>query len=126
MWKWKLKEKGFTLIEVIISLAIFGILAIPLTSMLYFTMKTNQQSKEIFIAGQLAQSYMERLKVSKNLNNETMTSIDNNTSLHVETIVSVQEEASFKAFPLYKITVIVRDKNGSEELIRLVSLKMIE
>lgn len=126
MWKWKLKEKGFTLIEVIISISIFGILAIPLTSMLHFTMKTNQHSKEIFIASQLAQSNMERLKVSENLNNETMTSIDNNTSLHVETIVSVQEKASFEAFPLYKITVIVKDKNGFKELIRLVSLEMIE
>ena len=126
MWKLKLKEKGFTLIEVIISISIFGILAIPLTSMLHFTMKTNQHSKEIFIASQLAQSNMERLKVSENLNNETMTSIDNNTSLHVETIVSVQEKASFEAFPLYKIIVIVKDKNGFKELIRLVSLEMIE
>lgn len=126
MWKWKLKEKGFTLIEVIISLAIFGILAIPLTCMLHFTMKTNQQSKEILIAGQLAQSNIERIKASDNPVSEVTTFIDNNTSLHIETVVSTQEETSFEAFPLYKITVIVRDKNGSEELIRLVSLKMIE
>lgn len=55
-------SKGLTLVEVVVSIAILGIVVAPLSSLFLNTIKTNKKSEELIIANQLAQNYMEKLK----------------------------------------------------------------
>lgn len=55
-------SKGYTLIEVMVSMAILGIIIIPLAGLFLRSTTTNKLAQEEMEAGQLAQSYMERLR----------------------------------------------------------------
>ncbi len=57
-------SSGFTLIEVLFSIAILGILDLALTTMITAEIKAYKDSKEQFEATLLAQSFYERLKAS--------------------------------------------------------------
>lgn len=57
-------SSGFTLIEVLFSIAILGILDLALTTMITAEIKAYKNSKEQFEATLLAQSFYERLKAS--------------------------------------------------------------
>ncbi len=60
-------RKGFTLIEVLLSLTILMMVLVPLSSLFITTAKVNTTSKERMIASQLAQEYMERIKGAANI-----------------------------------------------------------
>lgn len=63
------KEKGLTLIEVILSLAILGIIIVPFLNMFVFSTMTNRKSENILDATYIAQNIMEqRYAESKNGN----------------------------------------------------------
>ncbi|NLY44959.1 MAG: prepilin-type N-terminal cleavage/methylation domain-containing protein [Tissierella sp.] len=73
-------RKGLTLIEVILSLAILGMITIPLLNMFVFSTVTNSKSEDVLDATYIAQQIMEeRYNESKNgeeipLNNEYLDS----------------------------------------------------
>lgn len=58
----KLNSKGLTLVEIIITLAILGIVITPLMSMFLTSQKINRESELKYDAIQLAQKYMEEIK----------------------------------------------------------------
>lgn len=58
----KLKNnKGFTLVELVVSIAILGIIITPLSSLFISTIKNNVRAEDKLIANQLAQEYMEQV-----------------------------------------------------------------
>jgi prepilin-type N-terminal cleavage/methylation domain-containing protein len=58
-------QAGFTLLEVIISLAILGIVVFPISSIFTGSARQSQKSKERLQANHTAQKYMEFLKSKK-------------------------------------------------------------
>lgn len=58
----RLNTNGFTLIEVLVTLAILGIVIIPLSGLFVQAIKVNGDAKERLIATQIAQQYLERNK----------------------------------------------------------------
>lgn len=58
----KVKEKGFTLIEVLISLAILAIVIIPILSMVLGSVKTNKAGEDKEKTLYIAQQYVEKFK----------------------------------------------------------------
>lgn len=61
-------EKGFSLVEVIISIAMVGILIVPILSLMGVNAKLNSESRKQLIATNLAESEIEELKFSKTIN----------------------------------------------------------
>lgn len=59
----KNNPNGFTLIEVIVSLAIFSIISMSLYSLLYSSLTTTTSSDVLFNATQLSQKYIEELNI---------------------------------------------------------------
>ncbi len=59
---WMKKEQGLTLIEVIISIAIMGIIAVPLISLFFSSVETSLNSKDQMQAAMLAQKEIESIK----------------------------------------------------------------
>ena len=56
----KCKEKGLTLIEVILSLVILGIIIVPFLNMFIFSTMANRKSENILDATYVAQNIMEQ------------------------------------------------------------------
>lgn len=61
-------QKGITLIEIVITLAVLAIVIIPLSDMMVTSIKINSNSKRQLEANNIAQLYMENWK-ARNLNN---------------------------------------------------------
>lgn len=55
-------QKGLTLIEIIVTLAVLGVVITPLMSMFVTSQKVNVESRKEYEALQLAQKYMEEIK----------------------------------------------------------------
>jgi len=55
-------NKGFTLIEVILTIAILGLIIVPLSSMFITSATMNTKSKTEYDAATIAQKYMEKVK----------------------------------------------------------------
>lgn len=68
-------NKGFTLIEILITLAVLGIVILPLSGLLINSLKINNNAKELLEANNIAQTYMENLKAGdfSSLIDETQT-----------------------------------------------------
>ncbi len=69
--KKKLNNKGLTLIEIIITLAILGVVVTPLMSMFVTSQRINRESEIKYRAIQLAQKYMEDVKSESSLDVST-------------------------------------------------------
>lgn len=80
-------SKGLTLIEVIVSVAILGIIIVPLSSLFTHSIKINLNSKDRMTANHVAQQYMEELKFSSNTVIGSQTITDPDTGFVVETKV---------------------------------------
>jgi prepilin-type N-terminal cleavage/methylation domain-containing protein len=61
---------GMTLVELIVTIAVLGILIAPVTSMFIFSAKINLAASNGFEAAMLAQSYMEEIKAMKELDTQ--------------------------------------------------------
>lgn len=59
----KNNNKGFSLVEVIVAIAVFAILIVPLTSQLIGAIRTNETSKKKQYAIEKAEEIMEQFKV---------------------------------------------------------------
>lgn len=66
--KKKFNDKGLTLIEIIVTLAVLGIIVSPLMSMFITSQKINNASNNEYQAIQLAQKYMESIKSQNTFN----------------------------------------------------------
>jgi prepilin-type N-terminal cleavage/methylation domain-containing protein len=55
-------NRGMTLVELIMTIAVLGILIAPVTSMFVFSAKINMSSSNEYKTAMLAQSYMEEIK----------------------------------------------------------------
>lgn len=65
-----LNNKGLTLIEVIVTLAVLGVVVTPLMSMFVTSSKINTESEKEYNSIQLAQKYMEEIKSMEVLNTD--------------------------------------------------------
>ncbi len=65
-------EKGLTLIEIIVTLAVLGVVVSPLMNMFITSQKINNVSKEEYHTLQIAQKYIENIKSAK-----TLTDVEN-------------------------------------------------
>jgi prepilin-type N-terminal cleavage/methylation domain-containing protein len=64
-----MNNKGFTLIELVVTIAIIMIISVPLTNMFLFSSKVNALGREEIDGISAAKKYMEELKTSKALFN---------------------------------------------------------
>lgn len=62
MLKWKDNQKGFSLIELIVSIAILAMITMPITGLFLQSVKTNVSAAEVLRGEQVAQSYLEKYK----------------------------------------------------------------
>jgi prepilin-type N-terminal cleavage/methylation domain-containing protein len=69
-------KKGFTLLEVVVSIAILMIILIPILSMVYSTVKTNQMAEDRQTAQALMQKYIEAAKANPVAASQTYTEGD--------------------------------------------------
>ncbi|MEJ8554509.1 type IV pilus modification PilV family protein [Tepidibacter sp. Z1-5] len=124
-------NKGLTLVELIVSLAILGIILVPLSSFFVNTIKVNKSSENQMIANQLAQKYMERVKFSDLDNSDSENIVlpdeeiiedDNYKSFEIKKIVQEYEQNN----KLVKITIKVKKKNDNHDLVELVGLRKID
>ncbi|WMJ80843.1 type II secretion system protein [Clostridium sp. MB40-C1] len=56
------KKKGFTLLEIVITLAILGIIIVPISNLVFTSVKTAKASEDKQKAANLAQKYIEQIK----------------------------------------------------------------
>ncbi|WP_427339175.1 type IV pilus modification PilV family protein [Caloranaerobacter sp. DY30410] len=61
------KESGLTLIEVLITIAILGIIIVPLSSFFITSAKINNESRDKFKATLIAQKFLEDIKLSDSI-----------------------------------------------------------
>lgn len=64
----KRKKKGFTLLELIISIGILSIIVIPLSNLVISTFKMTNNARIKQEATNIAQKYMEKIKADNNMN----------------------------------------------------------
>ncbi len=63
-------NRGMTLVELVVTIAVLGILIAPVTSMFVFSAKINMAASNEFKAAMLAQSYMEEIKSMEELDTQ--------------------------------------------------------
>jgi prepilin-type N-terminal cleavage/methylation domain-containing protein len=116
------KRSGFTLIEVIIALAIITILVIPISSMFLSTLKLLQASKLLMTYSQLGQQYMERSKYDFHIAPGNYSYDIEDHQMRIE--VSIEPLTRTDVYPnLERIQLIVRDFHDNRELARMVGLR---
>lgn len=69
-----MKKKGFTLIEIIVAIAILAIVAVPIAKAIINSAKTNRESTDLVKATQLCQKKMEDVKVAISSGSDPTTS----------------------------------------------------
>ncbi|GKX64843.1 type IV pilus modification PilV family protein [Inconstantimicrobium mannanitabidum] len=104
------KKKGFTLIELIISIALIGILLVPVSSMVLTTVRTNKRAEVKQKATLVGQKVLEQLRavnIAKQGTSFNFTGItfDNNVANNVFVLNNVDS---------YKVTVTLNVKNTLE------------
>ncbi|MCY6370909.1 prepilin-type N-terminal cleavage/methylation domain-containing protein [Clostridium ganghwense] len=86
------KSKGFTLLELLITIAILGIIITPLSSMVLTSVKFTKVSEDKQKATNLAQKYMEKIKSGVNLNSYNL----DEGNFHVDCSIEPVEGYEFK------------------------------
>ncbi|WP_312814528.1 type II secretion system protein [Sedimentibacter sp.] len=87
-------NEGFTLLEVILTLSIFGLVVTPLMSMLVFAAKINHESDREYKSFLAAQSCMEEIKAA-GIDNEDYI-YDSNTGSYERTISQNDNEFGYE------------------------------
>jgi prepilin-type N-terminal cleavage/methylation domain-containing protein len=121
-------NKGLTLIEVIISLAVIGLVITPLMSMFVFAAQINSESSLKLKSVLTAQKYIEEFKASEELNFGNYV-FNSDTGAYEKTVVQTADEFGAQIIirsersHLYSIEVSVFD--GSEVICSINSSKII-
>ena len=120
-------NKGLTLVELVVSLAILGIIMAPLSSFFVNTIKINKSSENQMIANQLAQKYMEQLKFSHIIEltdeEEPIEDTDYPNFEITKQVVAYKVDEHKENNKLVKITIKVKKKNDNHDLVELVGLR---
>lgn len=111
-------EDGLSLIEVIVSIAILGILIVPIFGLLNMNLKFNMQSRNQFIATNLASNEIEELKFSNDKSMIKKTSYKDGFKINaVKEIIDRKDtfkndtEETMKLNDIYKLVIEV-EKDG--------------
>ncbi|MFA9423508.1 MAG: prepilin-type N-terminal cleavage/methylation domain-containing protein [Sedimentibacter sp.] len=124
--KWN--NEGFTLVEIIMTIGILGILIVPLMSMFIFSAKINCKSSEEFKAVQMAQMYMEEFKSMHGLNIE-LYNFNSDSGCYLKNVMETDNAygAKIKIVPhgiIYYISIDII--NGGEIISSLAGSKIYE
>jgi len=104
------KQKGFTLVELIITIAILGIIIVPISSMVLTSAKITKDSEDKLNATNIAQEYMEKIKSDDLL-------VLNNSQLNYEE-GKYNIECEIRPIDNYKFGQnVVVGENGSDSIV---------
>ncbi|WP_099190675.1 PilW family protein [Tepidibacter mesophilus] len=115
-------NKGLTLVELIVSLAILGIIIVPLSTFFVNTIKINKDSEDRLKANQLAEKYIEKTKFSDSIVHEnnklTINTSDNGftidtTAQHNDSVVTYKKDEG--DFVVYKKVETLKHKIKEED-----------
>jgi prepilin-type N-terminal cleavage/methylation domain-containing protein len=115
-----LSNKGFTLIEIIVSVSILALIFVPIGSLLLQSISSNKESEEMIAAIALAQEEIEQLKTL------SFTDLLNKAGKEIKTIRSNEFvflrklKIDIEDTTLLKITVSV---HGSDGVINIVTYR---
>lgn len=98
-------EKGITLIEIIVSIAILGIIVTPISSLFLTTVKNNSLAEDRMVANQLAQRTME----------EVLNDIENNMADSTEYEGKYKIETNVTEYENYRLKEKIGNRNISYE-----------
>lgn len=59
----RLAERGFTLVEILVTIVILGIIIVPITRLIIFSVWGTEKTKDFVVAFNLAKEKMERLRL---------------------------------------------------------------
>lgn len=114
------KSKGFTLVEVLISLSILSILMLVFFSVINTSIKTNKKNEIDINAINIAQSEVENIRVQiKNNNTSNIKNLENNIIIKNEKNTYISDDYNLeilvqqKSELLYEINVKVKPKNSN-------------
>lgn len=114
------KSKGFTLVEVLISLSILSILMLVFFSIINTSIKTNKKNEIDINAMNIAQSEVENIRVQiKNNNTSNIKNLENNIIIKNEKNTYTLDDYNLeilvqqKSELLYEINVKVKPKNSN-------------
>lgn len=125
-----ISDKGLTLVEVIITIAIIGIISVPIFGLQISNIKTNTESKQQFIATNLAEGKIEELKHTQEIElgkrvfliyedeNEKKNEFEMITEVELvdrKDITEEEKEEGIKSNELYKITIVVKKNDKTME-----------
>ena len=115
-------KEGLTLIEVIVSFALIGILLIPISSLFLTTHRINQRSRTLLTHTHLAQQYMERAKYAVNIDTNPTEIILSDKNVKIIQIIEPHPKAELSD-RLQKLEIIVKDLRDDREVVKLVGLR---
>lgn len=110
-------EKGFTLVEVIVSIALIGILSMPINTLTLYNIKLNKHTKDRIIATNLAENKIEKLKFQEDIRiqKETKNSRGFIIKSSIETVerkdIAEEDEETIALADLYKLVVEIKKDN---------------
>ncbi len=94
----KINNKGFSLVEVIVAIAVFAILIIPLTTQLISAISTNKETTKNQYAAEMAEELMENFKVCDL--NDTITISDGDASSSSEYVFNKNATSEINSITL--------------------------
>lgn len=101
-------NKGLTLVELVVSLAILGIIIAPLSSFFVNTIRINKNSEDRLTANQIAQKYMEEAKFGKK---SPSTGTITKTDQDFKTQIKIEQQSKYKIDKEMKKEVSEGEKN---------------
>ncbi|WP_069649465.1 prepilin-type N-terminal cleavage/methylation domain-containing protein [Caloranaerobacter ferrireducens] len=115
------KEAGLTLIEVLITISILGIIIIPLSSFFITSAKINKESGDKFKATLIAQKFMEDIKLSDSImEGQTQYNIENyNVIVNITNITDFSEYESSSFYDTIDYDIKIQIDKDNENYISI-------
>ena len=116
-------NRGFSLPEVLVAVAVFGITAAGVSSILLLNMASNRISKETTAASSVAQSRIEQFRSSPTAptaSSDTVT-IDGLNYNRTWTVATTDPTGAALPFGVYRVTVSVTWREPQPEAVQIVS-----
>ncbi|PAB58506.1 type II secretion system protein [Anaeromicrobium sediminis] len=111
-------NKGLTLVEVLVSIAILGIIITPLASLFVSSVRNNTNAQDRLIANQVAQRYMEQLIGKDTLSANVSSKVDTDTGMTVTFNISKYGayENSTGSLPSFDATINAPDRTNGDTI----------
>ena len=107
--RWLTNRRGFTIVEIIMSIAVIGIIIAPLMGMFVMSSKINQESSKEFKSFLEAQKYMEEIKAMDSID-DSITGAYEGTVIQTEDKLGAQVMIIPKSGILYNIEINIIDE----------------